>query len=167
MEHHPWSRPLVAALVAFAAAPIATARTDILSAVNTQEQSFTRADGPQLLDLGTASGTSLSVPAVFPRRLAIFFSAECAVAAADDVWLSVDVMVDGIEVAPSNGTDDALCAGYGGGLDRASMASRDVVVDVPAGDHQVSIRAQLGPGSQSTDSWRLDDMSLIVIADDD
>lgn len=100
-----------------------------------------------------------------PARLAISYSAECAVAGSEHAWVGITISVDGVRVRPT-GPGNALCSGRGAGsLDHRISARTMGVVEVGAGYHRIDTIADLGstrplfPG----DRWLLDDRSLSII----
>lgn len=127
-----------------------------LSAANPANQVLP--SGPaQLVLNGVDNQLEVTVPA--PAKLALFYTAECAMAAADDfTWLDLDLRVDGVAIAPTN-DDDAFCTSEAtGGLDRYVSARSAGVTTVGAGVHQISVRGQ----DVGTSSWWIGDSSLVV-----
>jgi len=127
-------------------------------------QNFIALNDPQLVDLGEGNGTSLTVKTPVPARLAIFLNAECAVSAPDtNTWLQLDILVDGVEAAPTNGVGNAFCTSDGSaGLDHWITAVSDASVDVAAGSHTIQLRGALTLDAPE-DVWEVGDLSLIVI----
>jgi hypothetical protein len=94
------------------------------------------------------------------QTVGIMYNAECAVVAARGTWLSVKILVDGIEAEPSAGTDFSLCSAIDTDGQSWASAVRHSVLKVPlAGNHTVKISARLIGGSGA---WALDDSSLVV-----
>jgi hypothetical protein len=155
---------LGAAMLVASASP-GHAITLIYKTSYTGNQVYATEGGPTLVDLGEGNGTSFTVKTPVPARLAIFLNAECAVSAADtNTWLQLDILVDGVEAAPTNGTGNAFCTADGAaGLDHWITAASDASVDVPAGSHTIQLQGAVtlaDPG----DVWEVGDLSLIVIA---
>ena len=99
--------------------------------------------------LGLAFSTSAD-----RQKVVIRYNAECG--AFGSGWLSVSILVDGVQANPASGTDFAMCTNtaYVGALRQSTFT-------VPtAGAHSVTVTAQ--SVSSSAPSWRLDDTSLTV-----
>ncbi len=139
---------LVSALVL--ATPAAEAKI-YLSRVNTAVTELT----PTIMDVPLALGqTSAQFVLAARTRVAITFSSECH--ARDGTgFVSINIVVDGIEIAPARGLDLGWCSH----LDGFAAASTTVSVGLAAGTHIVRVRAILGG---STTSGALDDSSLVV-----
>jgi hypothetical protein len=131
---------------------------------NTNDQIFSD-NLDHTLDLG--SGSTFNVVTASSVRLAISFSAECTVAAAGGLtWVTVDIYVDGVALAPTAGTPDAFCTSDGTGspsLDNWVSAATAAAVDMPvAGGHLIEVHASLQNGVAG-DSFRIDDLALTVV----
>jgi hypothetical protein len=88
---------------------------------------------------------------------AISYSAECS---GTGSWVSIQIIVDGVALAPTAGTDDAFCSDFdGNGIHSAWMTAHQRVVtgNLALGAHGVSVQVTAVGGSA-----RLDDASLIV-----
>ena len=88
---------------------------------------------------------------------AISYSAECT---GSGTWVSIQIVVDGVAVAPTGGTDDAFCSDFdgNGGLNGWMTSHYRVVTpSLALGAHAVSVQVTANGGSA-----RLDDASLIV-----
>ena len=98
------------------------------------------------------------------RRIAIFFNAECSVDALDFItFVDTDIQVDGVEISPTIGNDNALCTSRGRPvLDGWVSAETNAVAGVGVGPHTICVTAQLLNFSAG-DSFRLDDSTLIVM----
>src|SRR5262245_55128465 len=84
------------------------------------------------------------------QKVVIIYNAECVVAAPRGSWLSISILVDGIEAEPSSGTDFALCSAVDAGGQTWSSVVRQSALKVPAiGSHTVTILANLLAGSGS------------------
>jgi len=97
------------------------------------------------------------------QKVVITFNAECSVAGTDHVtWLDVDILVDGVIVAPSS-SDNAFCTDHGtGALDSWVSAVTVVVYTVPlAGNHAVEVHGTLKV-FDAGDQWRIDDSTTLV-----
>lgn len=101
------------------------------------------------------------------QRVVISFTGECTVKSPDTfTWLNVDVLVDGVEISPTQTIDNAFCTSQGNntldGWVSASVTGVHVVPD--AGLHTALVRASLVNCNNATDDqWRLDDMTTIVM----
>lgn len=91
----------------------------------------------------------------------ISFTAECSINTAGSAWVDVDVMVDGVAVAPTAQTSDAFCGADGvAGYDPFTSAAVNVVALVPvAGTHTVEVRAR---ASDNTSGIWVSDTSIVV-----
>jgi hypothetical protein len=100
------------------------------------------------------------------QRVVITFSAECSVKAPNfTTWLNIDILVDGVEVQPTQTTDNALCTSHNTNAhDGWVGASTTGVYVVPEpGLHTVQIRGSLrGCNNARDDRWHLDDSSTII-----
>jgi hypothetical protein len=88
---------------------------------------------------------------------AISYSAECT---GSGDWVSIQIIVDGVALAPTAGTDDAFCSDSdgSGGLNGWMTAHYRVVTgNLALGAHSVSVQVTAIVGTA-----RLDDASLIV-----
>jgi hypothetical protein len=156
--------PLIAAALLAASASVGHAATLIFETSYQGNQTFPAPSDPHFVDLGEGNGTSFTVRTPFAARLAIFLNAECAVGAPDtNTWLQLDILVDGVEAAPTDGTGNAFCTSDGTAVtDHWITAASDASVDVAAGSHTIQLRGALtldGPD----DYWWIGDLSLIVI----
>jgi len=118
--------------------------------------------GTRTIDLnGGAAGTDVRVSMSAAGPLVALFNAECSVKGTTDTkWLDIDVYIDGVRVAPSNG-DNAFCTSTGdNALQHWVSASTNVVRRVGAGIHTVRVRGTLR-GCVAGDRWRIDDISTI------
>jgi hypothetical protein len=155
---------LIAVLLLVASASAGHAATLIFKTSYQGNQTFPAPSDPHFVDLGEGNGTSFTVRMPFAARLAIFLTAECAVGAPDtNTWLQLDILVDGVEAPPTNGTGNAFCTSDGTAItDHWITAVSDASVDVAAGSHTIQLRGALtldGPD----DYWWIGDLSLIVI----
>ena len=144
---------VVALIAAVSSAPVfATVR---LAVVRTIAVTFTT---PIFMPLTDAGSTTLFF--VGSGRHLINYSAECARSGGNTAWLSIQVFVDGVALAPTSGIDDAFCSGDNTpGVDGWVTAHYSVPTGVlGAGFHSVRVQASLiGAGI-----GRLDDASLSV-----
>ena len=91
----------------------------------------------------------------------ISFTAECSINTAGAAWVDIDVMVDGVAIAPTAQTSDAFCGADGvAGFDPFTSAAVNVVAVVPvAGTHVVEVRARASDNSSGI--W-VSDTSIVV-----
>jgi hypothetical protein len=87
----------------------------------------------------------------------ITFNAECGVLGPPQAWVSVTVLVDGIEARPQNNTDFALCTANSTTTYQWVGAVRQSFINVGPGTHKVQIRVDLLNGATR---WWLGDTSL-------
>ena len=101
------------------------------------------------------------------QRVVITFSAECSVKAPDtSTWLNIDILVDGVEISPTQTTDNAFCTSRGNNvLDGwVSAATTGVYVVPDPGLHTALVRGSLiGCSDVTDDQWRIDDMATIIM----
>jgi hypothetical protein len=97
--------------------------------------------------------TSLDINVPATRQLVINYSAECQVQSG---YIEYDILVDGVEVPPTNDDYSALCASP------AAPATVGPVVyrKVAAGVHRILVRGHVEIGFSGT----IDDQSLVVEA---
>jgi hypothetical protein len=136
------------------------------SATNTAAQQFGPIGGcgVKIIDLnGAAAGTDLTIFYPVAGPLIALFNAECSVdGLTDNKWLDVNVLVDGVAAAPSDG-DNAFCTSTGdGALEHWVSASTNVIRQVAAGWHTIRVTANLVGCTPNVDAFRLDDTSLIA-----
>lgn len=102
------------------------------------------------------------------QRVVVTFSAECSVKAPNfTTWLTIDILVDGVEIAPTQTVDNAFCTAHGNNsLDGwVSASATGVFVVVDPGIHTARVRASLVGCSDTAprdDMWRIDDSSTII-----
>jgi hypothetical protein len=126
-----------------------------LAVVRTNAVTFT---APIFMPLNDAGSTTLFF--VGSGRHLINYSAECARSGGNTAWLSIQVFVDGVALAPTSGIDDAFCSGDNTpAVDGWVTAHYSVPTGVLGlGLHSVRVQATLiGAGT-----GRLDDASLSV-----
>lgn len=114
------------------------------------------------LPLNNSDATQISFNGGSGQKLiAITFSAECAAGGDIDDWVNIDILVDDVVIAPTQG-DDAFCSGNdsddadnGGWV----TASRTVAKKLGPGQHTVKVRAQL---QGAVEGW-IGNSSLTII----
>ena len=110
--------------------------------------------------LNDAGATSLgfTVPGLVNKLIKITFNAECGVLGPPGSWISVTILVDGIEANPQNGTDFALCTATSTSTFSWMGAVRQSLITVPPGSHNVQVLIdQIG-----STTWWLGDTSIVV-----
>jgi hypothetical protein len=101
------------------------------------------------LTSGGASTVSFNMPAAGKKVLT--FSAECAVNAPAGntiAWVDIDILVNGVVVSPTTGSQDAFCSANGtAGFDGWETNAITVVIPVVLGANNVRIQARLNGGA--------------------
>jgi hypothetical protein len=153
---------LIASAILFAAlGGVDASAAPILASATRTAAFLSTSTTPVSIPLRESGAKSLKFDTtVANQKVVIIYNAECVVAAPRGSWLSISILVDGIEAEPSSGTDFALCSAVDAGGQTWSSVVRQSALKVPAiGSHTVTILAHLLAGSGS---WRLDDSSLVV-----
>lgn len=131
-----------------------------LSATNVANYS---AVGTVFLPLNTAGATSLSFNLDKAQKKVLTFSAECSVnapAGNSSAWVDIDIIVNGVVVAPTTGNLDGFCSANGtAGFDGWETNSITVVIPGIVGANSVRIQARLNGGA--TGLW-FGERSLVV-----
>lgn len=100
------------------------------------------------------------------QRVVVAFTGECTVKSPDTIsWLNIDLVIDGVEIPPTQTTDNALCTSQGTNtLDGWVGATTTGVFVVPEpGIHTLIVRASLINCNDATDDqWRVDDMATVI-----
>lgn len=107
---------------------------------------------PTLLSLNEAGATGLDVAVPVPSELVAIFRARCSNDAADDKSrANVDLLVDGVALDATAGSDDALCTSNGvAGHDQWVMARASGGRSIAGpGLHRVEVRASSPNGGES------------------
>jgi hypothetical protein len=106
---------------------------------------------------------SLNISVTGASEIVVLFNAECTVGASDDsTYLNIDILVDGVLLAPSN-NDNAFCTGTGDGTRQHWVsAETNGARSVGAGTHTVVVRGNL-VSFASGETWHIDDLSLVVL----
>jgi hypothetical protein len=155
---------LAAALSTVAMGIAANAAHAAIPAYATNTNAFVYTDGdPHLVPLKNGGETNIKFNAAGPsQRTLISYSAECSVVGPTSSWVDIDILVDGVAIAPSN-DDNAFCAGIGDGINYhwASNIVSVVATGLSQGQHTLTVRARL-QGFASGQSVRLDDTLLVL-----
>jgi hypothetical protein len=144
---------VVGLIAAVSASPVFAAIR--LASVRTNAVTFTSSI---FMPLNDAGSTTLFF--VGSGRHLVNYSAECARSGGNSAWLSIQIFVDGVALAPTSGIDDAFCSGDNtAAVDGWVTAHYSVPTGVLAtGFHTVRVQATLiGAGI-----GRLDDASLSI-----
>ena len=119
------------------------------------------------LDLGTDidnndAGNTLSFELEREGAVIITFSAECAVDGTEQQWVSIELLVNGDALRPSEGDQDTFCSGNGfaGFNDGWMMASMTVPTKLAAGNYDLQIQVTPSGGAAG---WWIGDLALTVL----
>ncbi|BBE71479.1 hypothetical protein [Oharaeibacter diazotrophicus] len=116
-------------------------------------------NAPDYLILGNGA-TSLAFSVTVPKVVMITFTAECGFGS-DKGYAAIDILVDGIPVGATAGTDDAFCTGRLPGT-VSGLGMRSVTVPLPVGPGAHSVRVKAYPvGAAGATVW-IDDSTTIV-----
>lgn len=143
----------------------ATAQAKVIASA-TYSDNFIFRTPEALVPLTPSGGTTKTFTIDAIGIYSLTFSAECAVdAAAGDSssWIDLDILVDGVAVAPTDNirNEDAFCAANGTfGFDGWGRASITLPVRfTTTGDHKVQVKARLD--FSATGGW-IGDTALIL-----
>lgn len=117
--------------------------------------------------LGRANdGSAKTVIKVKPPAKGLYsltYSAECSVEAPannDYAWVDIDVIINGVAIQPTLGSNDAFCSADGSvGFSGWHRASITLAVPLKAGTNEITIQARLISGA--TGGW-LGDSALVI-----
>ena len=112
-------------------------------------------------DLGNGK-TSLSFnTSVANSLIKVTYNAECAVLGPPQSWLSVTILIDGVQMNPASGTSFGFCTSLPNGTDfQWTGATRVSLRTVPTtGTHVVQVLVDLNNGATT---WWLGDTSIVV-----
>ena len=141
------------------------ASADLLAHANMTNQQIIVDPNPHVLPLRNSGAKTVWFRTTVPnQRIGILYNAECTVDGTDNVsWLDVDIKVDGVTIAPSNG-DNAFCTDHGTNqLWNWVSGSTNGGYRVPnVGWHRVQVVGQL-KNFNAGDRWRMDDSSLLIM----
>jgi hypothetical protein len=100
------------------------------------------------------------VTTVRNSQVKVTYNAECAVKGPSQAWISVTILVDGVQANPKNGTDFGFCTALSTTAWQWVGAVRQSFITVPAtGTHHVQVLVDLLNGATN---WWLGDTSLAV-----
>ena len=137
-----------------------TASAEILKAFATRVNNDSDTTTHVFKALNDAGATSLgfSVAGTGNKLIKITYNAECGVLGPAGSWISVTILVDGVEANPKNGTDFALCTATSTTTFSWMGAVRQSLITVSPGSHSVQVLIdQIG-----STQWWLGDTSLVV-----
>ena len=115
-----------------------------------------------LVPLNAAGATTLNFTLASAGKKILTYSAECAVdgMAGALPWLTLDIYVNGIVVAPTVGTTDPFCSGNStAGFDGYLRTSITIPIQGISGSNTVQIKARGGSGA--TGLW-LGEAALVI-----
>lgn len=110
-----------------------------------------------------ATSIPFNIPGAANVRVAITFSAECAVGAPagnTGAWVDIDILVDGVAVSPTNQVNDAFCSANGSAaVDGWATNSITVARLLAPGPHRLTVQGRLNNGA--TTGWLSDTATVI------
>jgi len=150
-----------AMLFALALGITATASAEVLVTFATRANNFNTTGSNVAVPLDDAAKTSLSFNTKAANKIVkITYNAECGVIGPAQSWLSVRVLVDGVDAAPASGNLFGFCSSTSASSYAWVGATRQVIYKVPtAGAHTVQVIANLNAGA--TSGW-LGDTSIVI-----
>lgn len=102
---------------------------------------------------------NISTPVPSTRELVIHFFGECEVNSSDNsTFIDYDILVDGVEVPPTNDGNSALC----NSPDNDMSVGTVVMHTVSGGAHTITVRGSLAGTPVLGESGSVDDMSLVI-----
>jgi hypothetical protein len=141
------------ATIAIALAALATASYAAVRASHTRPGNFAVAN--TYLPLNATGVTTISFNLTAAGKKVLTYSAECYLPFTFDTWVDLDIIVNGITVAPTVGTIDGFC----GANSRYSRHSITVPIQGKAGANTVRILGKLGPSATFA---TLGDTALVI-----
>ncbi len=140
----------------------ASASAENLKAYATREGNESGTNSHFFVDLDNSSHNSLAFSTVQSNRvIKITYNAECAVLGPPESWLSVTILVDGVQANPASGTSFGFCTSLPNGADyQWTGATRQSLIRVPnIGTHIVQVLVDINNGATT---WWLGDSSIVV-----
>ena len=113
----------------------------------------------KLLDDAGNARVHFSVSGTANKLIKITFNAECGVLGPPGSWISVTILVDGVEANPKNGTDFALCTATSTTTFSWMGAVRQSLITVAPGGHNAQVLIDRVAGATQ---WWLGDSSIVV-----
>jgi hypothetical protein len=124
---------------------------------------FTFSNSEAFVALNNTGATTLSFNLAAAGKKVLTFSAYCAVYSAagyTTAWLDVDIVVNGVVVAPTSGSGDPFCSSNGSGqFDGYVRTSTTVTIQAKEGSNSVRILAR---GSPQATGLLLGATSLVI-----
>ena len=123
---------------------------------------FTSMVGPVFVPLDTAGATSRTFTLPQSEKIAITYNAECAVGGDTNSYLSIDILLNGQVISPSNVPDngDRLCSGDDTFAADGNVRATFVVVGKgKKGTNTIRIRANLVSGGATP--WLLGEQTHV------
>jgi hypothetical protein len=140
----------------------ASASAESLKAFATRAGNETGTNTHFLVDLDNSSHTSLAFSTSTTNSLIkITYNAECGVLGPPESWLSVTILVDGVQANPASGAFFGFCTSLPNGRDyQWTGATRQSLIRVPnIGTHFVQVVVDINYGATN---WWLGDSSIVV-----
>lgn len=112
---------------------------------------------PTLVPITSTGATSITFVSKKAGLTAVTFSAECSVRLSGvNNWATIDILIDGIAIAPTEGNDDAFCTEVSTesvyGTNSITVARR-----LTKGTHTLTVQSYVTGGT-----GRLDDIAVTV-----
>ena len=146
-------RKLVAIAVAGTLLSVAATSFADVRNFNARPSNFTSGPAAVFVPLDGAGATTVNFNLTAAGRKVLTYSAECAVGAPAgnaSAWVDVDIVVNGVTVAPTVGNQDAFCVANGtAAMDGWTRASITVVIQGKVGNNTVRIQIR-GNGGTTT-----------------
>ena len=124
---------------------------------------FTSSNAEAFVPLNNAGATIVNFNLAAAGKKVLTFSAYCAVnsaAGTTTAWLDVDIVVNGVVVAPTSGSGDPFCSANGSGkFDGYVRTSTTVSIQAKEGTNSVRILAR---GSPHATGLLLSATSLVI-----
>jgi hypothetical protein len=149
------------AILAVVVAVGSTASAEILKAFATRVANDTdiTTGVPKVLTDGGATSLGFSIPGTARKVIKITFNAECGVLGPPGSWISVTILVNGVEANPKNNTDFALCTATSTTTFSWMGAVRQSLITLAPGAYSVVVRIDRVAGATQ---WWLGDSSIVV-----
>jgi hypothetical protein len=150
---------LAFAVILAVAALGANASAETLLAFATRANNASDVTTHVAVPLDDNNAPSLSFKTTAANKLIkITYNAECAVGGPAGSWLSVTILVDGVEADPKSGTFFGFCTANGSFLQYTGTVRQSLIKVPTAGTHNIQIIVDLNGATQ----WWLGDTSLVV-----
>jgi hypothetical protein len=153
---------LIIALFVAVATMAASASAEALKTFATRAGNESGTNTHFFVDLDNSSHTSLAFnTSVRNGLIKVTYNAECAVLGPPQSWLSVTILIDGVQANPASGTFFGFCTSLPNGADfQWTGATRQSLIRVPnTGTHVVQVLVDL---NNFATTWWLGDSSIVV-----